>query len=144
MVILCRWGRCDTVRTELSLWPSVCCICCRWVNQFDAWTQLIAKIMWGKVGWEWGKDCHVVLLHMVMNCVHSSESEITNCQLTWQFLLYSGAISMKELWSSHTATWTCTVVTNSWSNKLLFKFKLEHTVWIQRHSYIVCITVSYC
>ena len=45
--------------------------------------------MWRKVGWEWGKDCHVVLLHIVMNCVHSSESEITNCQLLWQFLFYS-------------------------------------------------------
>ena len=42
-------------------------------------------IMWRKVGWEWGKDCHVVL-HIVMNCVHSSESEITNCQSLWQFL----------------------------------------------------------
>ena len=46
-------------------------------------------IIWRKVGWEWGKDCHVVLLHMVMNCVHSSESEMANCQLLWQFLLYS-------------------------------------------------------
>ena len=34
-------------------------------------------MIWRKVGWEWGKDCHVVLLHIVMNCVHSSESEIT-------------------------------------------------------------------
>ena len=29
-------------------------------------------IMWRKVGWEWGKDCHAVLLHIAMNCVHSS------------------------------------------------------------------------
>ena len=48
--------------------------------------------MWRNVGWEWGKDCHVVLLHIVMNCAHSSESEITNCQSLWQFLLYSDII----------------------------------------------------
>ena len=29
-------------------------------------------IVWRKVGWEWGKGCHVVVLHIVMNCVHSS------------------------------------------------------------------------
>ena len=35
--------------------------------------QLSTKmVMWRKVGWEWGKDCHVVVLHIVMNCVHSS------------------------------------------------------------------------
>ena len=42
-------------------------------------------IMWRKVGWEWGKDCHVVS----STFVHSSESEITNCELLWQFNLYS-------------------------------------------------------
>ena len=26
-------------------------------------------IIWRKVGWEWGKDCHVVLLHIVMKSV---------------------------------------------------------------------------
>ena len=46
-------------------------------------------IMWIKVGWEWGKDCHVVLLHIVMYFVHSSESEIANYQSLWQFLFYS-------------------------------------------------------
>ena len=30
--------------------------------------------MWRKVDWEWGKDWHVVILHIF---VHSSESEIT-------------------------------------------------------------------
>ena len=49
-------------------------------------------IMWRKVGLEWGKDCHLVLLHIVMNCVHSSESEITNCQSLWRFLFYSAVI----------------------------------------------------
>ena len=43
-------------------------------------------IMWMKVGWEWGKDYHVVL-RIVMNCVHSSE--LTNWQSLWQFLFYS-------------------------------------------------------
>ena len=44
-------------------------------------------IMWRKVGWEGGKDCHIVLLHIVMNCAYLSESEI-NCQSLWQFLFY--------------------------------------------------------
>ena len=35
-----------TVRTELSFWPSICHVGCRWVNHFDAWTQLIAKRVW--------------------------------------------------------------------------------------------------
>ena len=31
-----------------------------------------------------------------MNCVHSSESEVTNCQLLWQFLLYSAVFAYNE------------------------------------------------
>ena len=78
-----------TVRTELSFWPSICRVCCRWVNQFDAWTQLIAKMVW-ECGGKLAENGHVVLLHIVMNCVHLSESEVTNCQsLIWQFHFYS-------------------------------------------------------
>ena len=58
-----------TVRTELSLWSSVCHVGCRWVNHMDTVNCQDGMIMWRKVGWEWGKDCHVVLLH-IMNCVH--------------------------------------------------------------------------
>ena len=64
-------------------------------------------IMWRKVGWEWGKDCHVVL-HIVMNCVHSSESEITNCQSLWQFQIngWSTGLALRAgclavLWLNH-------------------------------------------
>ena len=77
-------------------------------------------IMWRKVGWEWGEDCHVVLLHMVMNYVHSSESEMTNCQSSWQLLLYS------EGWGHVWSCWVMAVsrvlvsnsksVLNAWCN----------------------------
>ena len=58
--------------------------------------------MWRKVDWEWGKDCHVVLLHIVMNCVHSSESEVTNCQSLWQFLFYSAWVESAQQWREET------------------------------------------
>ena len=81
-----------TERTELSFWPSICCVGCRWVNQFEAWTQLIAKMVWECGGnWEWGKDSHVVHLHIVINFDHSSESEITNCQSCCKMQMLSSA-----------------------------------------------------
>ena len=75
-----------TVRTELSFWPSMQMSEPIWY--MDTVNCQDGMIMWRKVGWERGKDCHipVVFLHIVMNCVHSSESEITNCQSLWQFL----------------------------------------------------------
>ena len=35
-----------TVRTELSFWPSICRVCCRQVNQFNAWTQFAWTQRW--------------------------------------------------------------------------------------------------
>ena len=80
---------CYTVRTELSFWPSCLLQMSEPIWCMDTVNCQDGMIMWGKVGWEWGKDCHVVLLHIIMNCVHSSEFEITNCQSLWQFLFYS-------------------------------------------------------
>ena len=86
------WSIYITERTELSFWPSICRVGCRWVNQFEAWTQLIAKMVWECGGnWEWGKDSHVVHLHIVINFDHSSESEITNCQSCCKMQMLSSA-----------------------------------------------------
>ena len=61
-----------TIGTELSFWPSTCHVCCRWVNQFDASTQLIWQRMRERLSYSFPPHSN--------NCVHSSESEITNCQ----------------------------------------------------------------
>ena len=56
------------------------------MNQFDGWTQLIANLRWYDIVEEsWlrrGKDCHIVS----STFVHSSESEITNCQLFFSYI----------------------------------------------------------
>ena len=78
-------------------------------------------IMWRKVGWEWGKDCHVVLLHMVMNCVHPSQSEITHCQSIWQLLLYSALLDSTLL--DHGST-------SLYLTLHYFEWALLHSTWL--------------
>ena len=78
-------------------------------------------IMWKKVGWEWGKDCHVVLPHIVTHFVHSSESEI-NCQSLWRFPFYSVHLAWLvicylncrwvNIWYTH--TWTRLIAMTAW------------------------------
>ena len=55
-----------TVRTELSFWPLLC-VCCGWVilprcydNVEESWLRMRKRLS---------------LLHIVLNCVHSSESK---------------------------------------------------------------------
>ena len=89
--------------------------------------------MWRKVGWE---DCRVVLLHIVMNCVHSSESEITNCQSLWQFLFYS--IWRRPIFNK---PWVSSVWINCVSYKVsiyiyIYRLKLIYIFMAQFKKYI--------
>ena len=84
-----HWANCWTQLISKNrlviLTINICHVGCRWVNHPHGQVNYQdGVIMWRRVSWEWGKDCHVVLLHIVMNFVYLSE--ITNCQLFWQFL----------------------------------------------------------
>ena len=118
---------------------------CRWMRCVDTVNCQDGMIMWRKVGWEWGKDCHVVLLHIVINCVHSSESEITNCQSLWHFLF-----SARTLYS-----FICYFLTNTIClvHKVLYKVLLRTQIFFffetkgTRNCYIgvsVSITWYFC
>ena len=64
-----------------------------------------SMIIWSRVGWEWGKDCHVVVLPIVTICVHSSESEIANCQSLWQCINVLHRSTREDIYIYITPIW---------------------------------------
>ena len=58
--------------------------------------------MWRKVGWEWGNDCHVVFLHIVMYFVHSSESKLNKHSVVMTIPLLRCISNTKHSWQNGT------------------------------------------